>query len=97
MNMVELLDKRAMVWEAAKAFLESKRDDSGIVSDEDTATYRKMEAKVTALTNQIELLEALQDKAKRSKIAAKIRECADVTDEIVRIIKLNISASQERK
>ena len=31
-------------------------------------------------------LEALQDKQKRDKIAAKIRECADVTDEIVRVL-----------
>ncbi|MDR1117189.1 MAG: hypothetical protein LBL09_02955 [Oscillospiraceae bacterium] len=35
-------------------------------------------------------LEVLQDKEKRAKIAAKIREFADVTDEIVRIIQANI-------
>ena len=35
-------------------------------------------------------LEVLQDKEKREKIAAKIREFADVTDEIVRIIQANI-------
>jgi len=33
-------------------------------------------------------LETLQDKEKRDKIASKIREFADVTDEIVRIIKV---------
>jgi len=32
-------------------------------------------------------LEVLQDKEKRAKIAAKIREFADVTDEIVRVLK----------
>lgn len=35
-------------------------------------------------------LEALQDREKRSKIAAKIRECGDCIDEIVRIIKDNL-------
>lgn len=35
-------------------------------------------------------LEALQDKAHRSKIAAKLREFADVTDEIVRVLKQGI-------
>ena len=35
-------------------------------------------------------LEALQDKDKRSIIAAKIREFAVVTDEIVRVLEENI-------
>ena len=34
-------------------------------------------------------LEALQDKERRSKIAVKIHEFADVTDKIVQIIKKN--------
>lgn len=52
----ELTEKRRTTWEAAKAFLESKRDKSGMVSDEDTATYRKMEADVENLTEQIEII-----------------------------------------
>jgi hypothetical protein len=35
-------------------------------------------------------LEALQNKEKRAKIAAKIRECAVCADEVVRIIKGNM-------
>lgn len=31
-------------------------------------------------------LEVLQDKARRAKIASRIRECGDITDEVVRII-----------
>lgn len=38
-------------------------------------------------------LEALQDKAMRHKIAAKIREFADCADEVVRIIRENLEAS----
>jgi HK97 family phage major capsid protein len=60
-KLVELLEKRAKAWEATKAFLESKRDDSGIVSDADTATYEKMEGEVLALTREIERLERQQE------------------------------------
>ena len=35
-------------------------------------------------------LEALQDRERRVKIAKKIRECADATDEIMRVIQANI-------
>jgi hypothetical protein len=35
-------------------------------------------------------LEALQDQARREKIAAKIRECAAVTDEIMRVLNENL-------
>jgi HK97 family phage major capsid protein len=56
-KLVELREKRAKAWEATKAFLESKRNDSGIVSAEDTTTYEKMEAEVMALTGEIERLE----------------------------------------
>ncbi|MGI6240256.1 MAG: hypothetical protein ACOYI5_11610, partial [Christensenellales bacterium] len=35
-------------------------------------------------------LEVLQDQEKRSKIAAKLRACADVTDEIARLLNENL-------
>ena len=35
-------------------------------------------------------LEALQDQARRNRIATKIREFADVTDEIVRVLNENV-------
>jgi len=37
-------------------------------------------------------LEALQDKIKHGKIAAKIRECADVSDEILRVLSAGLKA-----
>ena len=37
-------------------------------------------------------LAALQDKVKRGRIAAKIRECADVTDEILRVLNAGLKA-----
>ena len=53
----ELREKRAKAWDAAKAFLDSKRDAKGLVSEEDTAVYDKMEAEVVALGKEIDRLE----------------------------------------
>lgn len=54
---LELREKRAKSWETAKAFLDSKRGNDGIISAEDTATYEKMEADVVALGKEIDRLE----------------------------------------
>lgn len=56
-KILELREKRAKAWEAAKAFLVTKRGADGIVSAEDTATYEKMEADVVALGKEIDRLE----------------------------------------
>ena len=56
-KILELREKRTKAWEAAKAFLDTKRGADGLVSDEDTATYEKMEADVLALGREIERLE----------------------------------------
>lgn len=54
---LELREKRAKAWEAAKAFLESKRGDNGLLSGEDTQTYEKMEEDVMNLGKEIDRLE----------------------------------------
>jgi len=54
---LELREKRAKAWETAKAFLDSKRGNDGIISAEDTVTYEKMEADVVALGKEIDRLE----------------------------------------
>jgi len=56
-KILELREKRAKSWEAAKAFLDTKRGTDGIVSAEDTVTYEKMEADVVALGKEIDRLE----------------------------------------
>lgn len=56
-KILELREKRTKVWEAAKAFLDTKRGTDGIVSAEDTATYDKMETDVVALGKEIDRLE----------------------------------------
>lgn len=56
-QILELREKRAKAWDAAKAFLDSKRGSDGMLSAEDAATYDKMEADVVALGKEIERLE----------------------------------------
>ena len=56
-EILKLLEKRAKAWDAAKAFLDAKRNNDGLLSAEDTATYEKMEANVVALGHEIERLE----------------------------------------
>jgi HK97 family phage major capsid protein len=56
-KILELREKRAKAWDAAKAFLDTKRGGDGLLTAEDTATYDKMETDVVALGKEIERLE----------------------------------------
>ena len=56
-QILELREKRAKAWDAAKAFLDSKRGNDGMLSAEDAATYDSMEADVVNLGREIERLE----------------------------------------
>ena len=56
-KILELREKRAKAWDAAKAFLDTKRGGDGLLTAEDTSTYDKMEADVVALGKEIERLE----------------------------------------
>ena len=56
-KILELREKRAKAWDAAKTFLDAKRGQDGMLSAEDTAAYDKMEADVVALGKEIERLE----------------------------------------
>lgn len=50
----ELREKRAKIWEQAKVFLDSHRNETGILSAEDTAVYEKMEKDIVDLGHEIE-------------------------------------------
>lgn len=54
MNINELIAKRAKVWETAKNFVDTHEDKNGVLSDEDTATYNKMEKEIEDLTSAID-------------------------------------------
>lgn len=71
-RILELKEKRAKAWEDAKRFLDSKRNDSGLLSAEDAAAYDRMEEDVVNFGKEIERLErqALID-AELAKAAAE--------------------------
>jgi len=56
-KILELREKRAKAWEAAKAFLDTKRGADGLLAAEDVAAYEKMEADVVNLGKEIDRLE----------------------------------------
>lgn len=56
-RILELREKRAKVWEDAKAFLDSKRGEDGLIAPEDAAVYEKMESEVMSLGKEVERLE----------------------------------------
>lgn len=56
-KILELREKRSKAWEAAKAYLDSKRGGNGLLSVEDNAAYEKMEADVVSLGKEIDRLE----------------------------------------
>ncbi len=56
-KVLELSEKRAKAWEAAKQFLDAKRTADGFVSAEDAAAYDRMETDVVNLGKEIERLE----------------------------------------
>lgn len=57
MTILELREKRAKAWEAAKAFLDSHRNDKGVLSAEDDAAYTRMEQEITDLGKEISRME----------------------------------------
>ena len=60
MTINELRVKRNQAWEAAKAFVETKRDKDGLLNDEDAKTYAQMEKKVQDYGAEIARMEAME-------------------------------------
>ena len=60
MTILEMREKRAKAWEAAKAFLDSHRTDKGVLSAEDDATYSRMEQEISDLGKEISRMERLE-------------------------------------
>ena len=56
-KILELREKRAKTWEAAKALLDAKRGSDGLLAAVDVAAYEKMEAEVVNLGKEIDRLE----------------------------------------
>lgn len=57
MTITELRNKRATLWKTMEGFLDTHRNDMGVLSAEDDETYCKMEKDLDALTNEIKRME----------------------------------------
>lgn len=57
MTIQELREKRSKAWDTARDFLDSKRNASGVLSEEDSKTYDALEAEVVNLGKEIKRLE----------------------------------------
>lgn len=60
MTIQELREARNKAWEGAKAFVESKRDKDGLLSEEDAKTYADMEKKIKNYNTEIERMEQMR-------------------------------------
>ena len=56
-QILDMREKRVSLWNAAKAFLDSRRAEDGTLSLEDAATYEKMEADVVRMGKEVDRLE----------------------------------------
>ena len=88
-KILELRERRAKAWEAAKSFLDSKRGEDGLLSAEDTAAYEKMEQEVVDLGKEIERLEnelkmisynLTKGEQLESVLTSTFKEIEDITD-----------------
>lgn len=59
-KILEMIEKRNQAWNAAKAFVESRRDADGLLSREDAKTYAEMEQKVKNYGAEIERLQQME-------------------------------------
>lgn len=57
MTIVEMREKRASLWKGMESFLDSRRNENGVLSAEDDATYAKMEKDLNDMTNEIRRME----------------------------------------
>ena len=55
-KVLEMRERRAKAWDAAKAFLDTRAKE-GVLSPEDNATYDKMLADVDSMAHQISIEE----------------------------------------
>lgn len=57
MTIVEMREKRAKLWNTMEGFLDTHRNDKGVLSSEDDATYAAMEQDLNDLSNEIRRME----------------------------------------
>lgn len=91
----ELRAQRAKTWESAKAFLDSHRNEKGILSAEDTAAYEAMEQEIVDLGHEIERQERVD--AMEREMAMPVNAPITVKPENAKMDKKVGRASDEYK
>ena len=71
MNIVEMREKRAKLWNTMEGFLDTHRTEKGVLTAEDDATYNSMEKELNDLTNEIRRME------RRDAIEAELKKPVD--------------------
>ena len=56
-KILEMRQKRAEVWDKARAFLDERTNESGVMSAEDSQQYERMEQEVVDLGHTIDRME----------------------------------------
>lgn len=56
-KLLEMIEKRSIAWEGAKAFVEANKDKDGLLSKEQTQQYQAMEEKVMNYSAEIDRLQ----------------------------------------
>ena len=60
MTILELREARNKAWQGAKAFVDSKRDKDGLLTEEDAKAYADMEKKIKDYSAEIERMEQME-------------------------------------
>ena len=56
MTITEMREKRAKLWATMEGFLDTHRNEQGVLSAEDDHTYSQMENELDLMTNEVKLL-----------------------------------------
>lgn len=90
MTITEMRNKRAKLWNTMEGFLDTHRNDMGVLSAEDDAAYSKMERDLDSMTNEIkrmerrEAIEAELNKPVNSPITENPEKSAGLTEKVGR-------------
>ena len=94
MTIIELREKRAKTWSAMESFLDTHRNEKGVLSAEDDATYTKMENELDDLSREIkrmerkEMIESELNKPVSAPLTNKPMEALDDEDKKGRASKM---------
>ncbi|NEW62289.1 phage major capsid protein [Granulicatella sp. zg-ZJ] len=75
-KLLDMIEKRNIAWEGAKAFVEANKDKDGLLTEEQTKQYQEMERKVMNFSKEIDRLQREEqlDKLMEKPINTPIKE-----------------------